>query len=65
MKTGTCAFGEIAKVGLGFKSLQNQFFYLTKPRIQQYGIEKEYLKAILKLGDLSNSEYQQKPNSLW
>jgi len=61
MKTGTCSFGQIASVGLGFKSLQNQFFYLTKQRIQQYGVEKEFLKPIFKLADLSNSEYLQKP----
>jgi hypothetical protein len=63
MKTGTCAFGEIATVGLGFKSLQNQFFYLTKERIQQYGVEKEYLKPIFKLADLANSEYTPKPKA--
>jgi enamine deaminase RidA (YjgF/YER057c/UK114 family) len=63
MKTGTCAFGEIATVGLGFKSLQNQFFYLTKQQIQQYGVEKEFLKPIFKLADLSNSEYLQKPKA--
>jgi hypothetical protein len=63
MKMGTCVFGEIATVGLGFKSLQNQFFYLTKQRIQQYEIEKEYLKPIFKLADLSNSDYLQKPKA--
>lgn len=63
MKSGTCAFGEIASVGLGFKSLQNQFFYLTKQRIQQYGVEKEYLKPIFKLADLSSTEYLQKPKA--
>ena len=32
MKLGTCKLEEIARVGLGFKSLQNQFFYVSKEK---------------------------------
>lgn len=63
---GTCAFGAIATVGLGFKSLQNQFFYLEKPRITQYEIERRYLKPIFKIGDLANGKFLQSPKpSQW
>ncbi|HEX8817285.1 MAG TPA: hypothetical protein VF753_17455 [Terriglobales bacterium] len=61
MKTGTCAFGEIASVGLGFKSLQNQFFYLTKATIKQFEIKKKYLRPIFKIGDLTNNKFLQDP----
>lgn len=52
MKLGVCNLDQIAQVKLGFKSLQNRFFYVSKATIKQYGIEKKYLKPIFQLGDL-------------
>ena len=37
MKLGVCDFSDLAKVSLGFKSLQNQFFYVSKEEIEKYG----------------------------
>jgi hypothetical protein len=49
----------IASVSLGFKSLQNQFFYVSKDEIKEYGIEKKYLQPIFQLGDLEADKYKQ------
>jgi hypothetical protein len=57
----------IATVSLGFKSLQNGFFYVSKATIDTYGIEKRFLVPILRLRrDLDSTSYQQKAkNKLW
>lgn len=56
----------IATVSLGYKSLQNNFFYVNKPTIDTYGIEKKYLVPILMLRDLDPSSFGQSPTpSLW
>ena len=56
----------IAKVSLGYKSLQNNFFYLNKATIDTYGIERKYLTPILMMRDLDTDAYRQavKP-ALW
>jgi hypothetical protein len=59
MKLGTCKLEEIARVGLGFKSLQNQFFYVSKETIRDFEIEKRYLRPIYQLADLESSKYRQ------
>jgi hypothetical protein len=59
MKLGVCRLEQIAKVSLGFKSLQNHFFYVDKETIAKYGIEATYLKPILQLGDLEADKYKQ------
>jgi len=59
MKLGVCTLDQIAKVSLGFKSLQNQFFYVTKETIEKYGIETTFLKPIFQLGDLDDDKYKQ------
>lgn len=59
MKLGVCNLEEIAKVSLGFKSLQNQFFYLSKDEIKKYSIRKRHLKPIFQLGDLDPKKYKQ------
>ena len=43
---------EIAKATLGYKSLQNNFFYIGKDTIATYGIESQYLKPLFMLRDL-------------
>jgi hypothetical protein len=58
--------GSIAKVSLGYKSLQNDFFYVNKATIDTYGIEKAYLIPIFMLRDLDGRVFDQNPKpSLW
>lgn len=59
MKLGSCRLDQIAEVGLGFKSLQNQFFYLSQETIATYGIETKYLRPIYKLSYLNAGKYAQ------
>ncbi len=40
--------GDIAKVKRGFTTGANEFFYLDADRIQEWGIESEYLKPVIK-----------------
>ena len=56
----------IAKVSLGYKSLQNDFFYVNKPTISSFGIERRYLLPVLMIRDLDGQSYRQAPSpSLW
>lgn len=58
--------GEIAQVSLGYKSLQNDFYYLNQATIDTYEIEKKYLTPILIFRELNGSSYKQAPNpSTW
>jgi hypothetical protein len=59
MRLKWCELSEIADVALGFKSLQNDFFYLSEEAINLYNIEKEYLRPILRLKDLSSKCFLQ------
>jgi hypothetical protein len=58
--------GKIATVSLGYKSLQNNFFYVNKATIDTYGIEKRFLVPMLMLKDLDASAFDQAPKpALW
>lgn len=60
------SLSHVATVSLGYKSLQNDFFYVNKATVNTYGIEKQFLVPILKLKDLRSDTYTQKPTpSLW
>lgn len=63
MKLGVCPLGQIGRVSLGFKSLQNQFFYVSKETIEKFGIETGFLKPIFQLGDLQSDKYRQTQKS--
>lgn len=66
MKKIWCHLDEIADIHLGFKSLQNEFFYLTSKEVEEYGIEKKYLKEIFLLSDFNPKKFLQEPKqSLW
>jgi hypothetical protein len=54
---------ELARAALGYKSLQNNFFYVSKATIDTYGIEAEFLKPIFMLKDLKASQYEQEPST--
>jgi hypothetical protein len=56
----------IAKVNLGYKSLQNDFFYVNKATVLTYGIEKKFLIPMLMLKDMDPCVFEQKSTpSLW
>jgi hypothetical protein len=58
--------GKIATVKLGYKSLQNNFFYVNKATIDTYGIERKFLVPMLVLRDLDISKFVQTANpTLW
>jgi len=40
--------GDIADVRRGFTTGANEFFYLTKEKIEEWGIEQEFLKPVIK-----------------
>jgi hypothetical protein len=40
--------GDIAEVRFGIKTGANEFFYLDEERIREWGIEKEFLKPVIK-----------------
>lgn len=50
---------DLAKVGLGYKSLQNDFYYVNDETVASYGIEQRFLKPILRLKDLDSAKYMQ------
>jgi SAM-dependent methyltransferase len=54
---------QLANVRLGYKSLQNQFFYVGPEVVKKYGIEKRYLKPITTMSGLDGSKYLQEPDS--
>ena len=51
--------GDIARASLGYKSLQNEFFYLNQATIETYKIEAAYLEPILLFRDLKASAFWQ------
>jgi hypothetical protein len=53
--------GELAQVSLGYKSLQNDFFYLNHATIDSFRIETCYLKPITVLAELRAGSYVQNP----
>jgi len=55
----TCPLSELAVVRLGFKSLQNAFFYVTPETVADYKIEDRYLRPIKMLKELDTAAYLQ------
>jgi len=58
-KTRLVPMEKLADCHLGYKSLQNQFFYLDSQTIAKYGIEAEFLKPVYQLGDLQEDRFLQ------
>jgi hypothetical protein len=66
MKRYWCHLSDLAEVHLGYKSLQNEFFYLSKDTIDQFGIEKDYLRDMFLLPDFDTQKFLQSPTeSTW
>lgn len=53
--------GQIARVSLGYKSLQNEFYYVDKATIAAHGIEPRFREPIVMLGDLDGQHFFQRP----
>lgn len=51
----------LGSVSLGFKSLQNTFFYVNKATICSHGIEARFLTPILMLRELDGHKFLQSP----
>jgi hypothetical protein len=51
----------LADVSLGFKSLQNNFYYVNQATIDTYGIEKRFLVPVLMRKALDPRAYKQDP----
>lgn len=57
---------DLAQVSLGYKSLQNAFFYVNRETIKTYQIEQRFLLPIHMLADLNASCYLQAPEEgIW
>lgn len=58
-----CKLDDLAFVGLGYKSLQNQFYYLQNETIDHYKIENDFLKPVIRMKEIRSSHFFQKINS--
>lgn len=56
--SGMVPLSALARASLGYKSLQNNFFYLNRATIDTYGIEAEFLRPVLRFREL-------RPNAYW
>ena len=64
--TGFTTLDQISQVSLGYKSLQNGFYYVNKATIDSYSIEKRFLRPIILLNQLDGRVYIQTPTaSTW
>ena len=56
----------VAHVSLGYKSLQNDFFYVREDTIDTYGIESQFLKPLFMLSDIASDSFvQRRTPKLW
>ncbi len=55
------SLGQVGRVALGYKSLQNEFYYVDRATIDAYSIEARFLEPIVMLGDLDGLAYLQGP----
>lgn len=64
--TSFTTLDQIAQVSLGYKSLQNDFYYLNKETVESYGVESRFLQPIILLNQLDAKTYRQTPTvSTW
>lgn len=54
---------DIAEIGIGFKSLQNDFFYVNNEVVATYGIEPQFLNQIFTIKDFDTDVYVQQPTA--
>lgn len=57
----TTSLNNLAEIGIGFKSLQNDFFYVNNETVDTYGIENRFLNPIYTLSKFDSSKYSQSP----
>ena len=51
---------ELATVSLGFKSLQNHFFYINEATVETYSIEAKFRMPIYRLADFAATSFRQR-----
>ena len=62
----TTVLERLARVTLGYKSLQNAFFYVDEDTVEAYGIEAQFLKPLFRLKDLAPGQFlQRKDPRVW
>lgn len=54
---------ELGDVNLGYKSLQNDFYYVSPETVATYGIEDDFLKPLLTLRDLNPAAFKQETSA--
>lgn len=59
MTCRSCGLSDLGLVRLGYKSLQNAFFYLSKKKISEFGIEKRFLKSLFRMSDMDSDAFLQ------
>src|SRR5438093_5803829 len=59
MTLGCCRLRELAQVALGYKSLQNRFFYLGKADLSTYQIEQRFTIPVYRMKDLDPGHFLQ------
>lgn len=64
MSLGWCELECLARIGLGFKSLQNQFFYKSQEDVERLGIEEQFVKPIVLFKDLGSGRFVQEVASV-
>ena len=50
---------QVGRVSLGYKSLQNEFFYLERTTVDRFEIEPEFLKPVFMLRDINPAAFVQ------
>jgi hypothetical protein len=55
------SLAQVGRVALGYKSLQNEFYYVDRATIDAHGIEARFLEPVVMLGDLDGLRYLQTP----
>lgn len=53
------SLGNVARVSLGYKSLQNNFFYVSSSTVETFGIEKKFLFPIFTKKDFESEKFFQ------
>ena len=49
----------LGHVSLGYKSLQNEFFYIDETTVERFAIEPKFLRPVFMLGDMKTSTFIQ------
>jgi hypothetical protein len=59
MTVGLCRLDALADIRLGVKTFLNPFFYVTRERIDQFGIEEDFLEPVFRTKDATLNRFIQ------